>query len=146
MPTCQGNSGCNTDTAASFNFTARKGTTFSYKMSFKVYPTDGSPADAVPEDISDSLFYMQVRTYTGSLILDLTEQNGRLSKLDNTLTIYVAADVMGTIPPGNFQYDLMQEDIVSGNVIARLAGSFTVNQNITQIPSNELAHSYRTVM
>jgi hypothetical protein len=126
---CIGNSLCNMDSAAPFDFISRRATTFSYKVTFKLQSAGSVPGPALPEDISQSQFYMQVRM-NGSLALNLNEANGMLSKVGSTLNIYVPASIM-TIPPGRYVYDLMQEDMPSGVLRARLAGNFTINQNVT---------------
>src|SRR3954471_12847581 len=140
---CTSNSTGGSNSVAVFDFTVAQGATFSYKLKFSTYPPGDNPDNATPSDLSTSKFYMQVRTRgTNQLLLDLTEDNGRLSREGNILTMYVPASDMANVPAGSHAYDLKEQNTATGHIIVRLTGSFMVAPTVTQVSIPEVNPLY----
>jgi hypothetical protein len=75
---------------------------------------------------------MQVRPTVTSetIIIELTTENGRITLLDNTITLDIIADDTEALPTGAYKYDL---EIQTGAEVIRLVqGSFTVSPEVTR--------------
>jgi tRNA threonylcarbamoyladenosine modification (KEOPS) complex Pcc1 subunit len=75
---------------------------------------------------------MQVRptVVSETIIIELTTENGRITLLDNTITLDITADDTEALPTGAYKYDL---EIQTGAEVIRLVqGSFTVSPEVTR--------------
>lgn len=87
--------------------------------------------DSLP-DYSGSTARMQVRptVESATVIIDLATTNGRMTLLNNTITLDIVANDTTALPIGSYRYDL---EIKTGEEIIRLVqGSFKVSPEVTR--------------
>lgn len=114
--------------AGVLNITAYRGDTFSLGLLIKEKLTN------VPIDITGFLFKMLVRTKianTGTSILSFDNDEGIdiVDAAAGSILLHKTAAQM-SISPGTYYYDL-QYTKPSGEVVTFLAGTFTIQQEIT---------------
>ena len=118
--------------AANLNFDGRQvqaceqGATFSFVWSWE-------DSEGVKVDLSTFAgIRMQVRkNYGGTLIVELTTANGRITIDSNEdVTLQLTATETTTLPPGNYVYDLEVEN-VDGTVYRLIEGQFKITPEVT---------------
>lgn len=111
--------------AGTYNIICEQGATFQRLLSVV-------NADNTEPDYSSSTARMQVRPTVASetVIIELTTENGRITLLNNTVTLDISADDTEALPIGAYKYDL---EIQTGTEVIRLVqGSFTVSPEVTR--------------
>ena len=111
--------------AGTYNIVCEQGATFSREITV-------INADNTVPDFNTSTARMQVRPTVASttVIIELTTENGRISLLDNKITLTIDADDTTTLTPANYVYDL---EIVTGTLVVRLVeGTFRVSPEVTR--------------
>jgi hypothetical protein len=107
----------NQDIAGVLDMVCNRGNTFQLALQFQ------------DETINTSSFKMQVKG-SGTIALDLSTDNGKLTINNNTLSINVSAADMLSLKATTYNYDLVQ---TTGDVKQiRLRGRFIVNPLITE--------------
>jgi hypothetical protein len=111
--------------AGTYNIICEQGATFQRIISVV-------NADNTEPDYNMSTGRMQVRPTAASetVIIDLATSNGRITLLDNTITLNIGANDTRTLPIGAYKYDL--EITTGSNVIRLVQGSFTVSPEVTR--------------
>ncbi|MDR6195920.1 hypothetical protein [Siphonobacter sp. SORGH_AS_0500] len=107
-------------TAAYVEFESRRGDTFYRRLAFTKKGLD--------ESLEDSSFKMQIRKYSGAVLLELTKDNYLLIE-GNLIQIEIPADIMKDLPVGEYQFDLQQTK--GAQVKTRLEGTFIITPDIT---------------
>jgi hypothetical protein len=111
--------------AGTYNIICEQGATFSRQITVV-------NADSTEPDFNSSTARMQVRPNVTSttILLELTTENGRISLLDNVISLLVAATDTDALVTGTYVYDL---EIQTGiNVIRLVEGSFRVSPQVTR--------------
>jgi hypothetical protein len=111
--------------AGTYNIICEQGATFQRNISVV-------NADNTEPDYTNSTARMQVRPNVTSetVIIELTTENGRITLLNNTITLDITADDTEALPTGAYKYDL---EIQTGSEVIRLVqGSFTVSPEVTR--------------
>jgi hypothetical protein len=111
--------------AGTYNIICEQGATFQRNISVV-------NADNTEPDYTNSTARMQVRPNVTSetVIIELTTENGRITLLNNTITLDITADDTEALPTGVYKYDL---EIQTGSEVIRLVqGSFTVSPEVTR--------------
>jgi hypothetical protein len=111
--------------AGTYNIICEQGATFQRNISVV-------NADNTEPDYTSSTARMQVRPTVLSpvIIIELTTENGRITLLNNTITLDIIADDTEALPTGAYKYDL---EIQTGAEVIRLVqGSFTVSPEVTR--------------
>lgn len=109
-----------------YNITVYNGTTFALSPVWKV--------DNLPVDLTGYTAKMQVRDISANLIAELSTSNGKITinaaigQVNLALTATQTA--VGTLPVGNYNYDLNLTDSAS-NVYKILEGAFIVKASVT---------------
>lgn len=111
--------------AGTYNIICEQGATFQRSISVV-------NADNTEPDYNASTARMQVRPTVDSatIIIELTTENGRITLLNNTITLDINADDTAALPTGAYKYDL--EIQTSADVIRLVQGSFTVSPEVTR--------------
>ena len=111
--------------AGKYSFVIEQGATLNFQI-------DWTDSDGNPIDLTGYHARMQVRPTVASetVIIELTTENGRITLLDNTVTLDISADDTEALPVGAYKYDL---EIQTGAEVIRLVqGSFTVSPEVTR--------------
>lgn len=111
--------------AGTYNIICEQGATFQRNISVV-------NADNTEPDYTNSTARMQVRPNVTSetVVIELTTENGRITLLNNTITLDITADDTEALPTGAYKYDL---EIQTGSDVIRLVqGSFTVSPEVTR--------------
>jgi hypothetical protein len=89
-------------------------------------------ADGTLPDYNTSTARMQVRPSVDSLviIIELTTENGRITLLDNSITLNIIADDTTILVAGSYKYDL--EIQTGADVIRLVQGEFKVSPEVTR--------------
>jgi hypothetical protein len=111
--------------AGTYNIICEQGATFQRNISVV-------NADNTEPNYTSSTARMQVRPTVTSetIIIELTTENGRITLLDNTITLDIIADDTEVLPTGAYKYDL--EIQTGADVIRLVQGSFTVSPEVTR--------------
>lgn len=114
--------------AGTYNFAAEQGATLERTITY----TDSANAIV---NLTGYIGRMQIRSAveSSSIILELTTANSRIvmGGALGTISIYVDAATMSSIPAGNYVYDL--EIVSSGGKVTRLIeGRFVVKAEVTR--------------
>lgn len=90
-------------------------------------------ADGTLPNYNTSTARMQVRPTVESLviIIELTTENGRITLLDNSITLDILADDTTILAAGAYRYDLEIE--TGADVIRLVQGNFTVSPEVTRV-------------
>lgn len=72
---------------------------------------------------------MQVRDAAGTLVIELTTANARIS-VGASITLSLSDDLTGALTAGSYQYDLLLT-AAGGQTTKLLQGTFTVEDTIT---------------
>ena len=125
----------NLDTSEVVNITCRRGDTFSLTLTLK-----DSSGTALQLTTLGYEFLMEVRSQAANSIVIGTPGKGRAAddgsaftfSTDDSggVTINASAEIMRTVPAGNYIYDLQQ--IVDGNHTTIIRGSFKVNEDVSK--------------
>lgn len=111
--------------AGTYNIVCEQGATFLREIT--VVNADGS----IP-DYGTSTARMQVRPTVDSatIIISLTTENGRITLLDNKITLNITADDTTLLVQGTYKYDL--EIVTGADVIRLVQGDFKVSPEVTR--------------
>jgi len=112
--------------AGTYDIICEQGATFQREISV-VNQDDSIPSYAL------STARMQVRPTVESLIIiiELTTENGRITLLNNTITLNITADDTTILPIGTYKFDL--EIATEDKVIRLVQGSFRVSPEVTRV-------------
>ena len=111
--------------AGTYNIVCEQGATFLREIT--VVNADGS----IP-NYGTSTARMQVRPTVDSatIIISLTTENGRITLLDNKITLNITADDTTLLAQGTYKYDL--EVVTGADVIRLVQGDFKVSPEVTR--------------
>jgi hypothetical protein len=111
--------------AGTYNIICEQGATFIREITVV-------NADNTVPDYNSSTARMQVRPTIESttIIIELTTENGRITLLDNKITLNITAEDTTDLIQGVYKYDL---EIVTGTEVTRLVqGDFKVSPEVTR--------------
>lgn len=84
-------------------------------------------------DFNEYRGLMEIRKGDGTLILALSTDNGRFApQIDKRARLFIDDNDTRVMPVGNYDYDLLVEEIVSGIVTPLLAGKARVKELVTR--------------
>lgn len=111
--------------AGTYNIVCEQGATFTREIT--VVNADGS----IP-DYGTSTARMQVRPTVDSatIVISLTTENGRITLLNNKITLDITADDTTLLAQGTYKYDL--EVVTGADVIRLIQGDFKVSPEVTR--------------
>lgn len=111
--------------AGTYNIVCEQGATFNREIT--VVNADGS----IP-DYGTSTARMQVRPTVDSatIVISLTTENGRITLLNNKITLDITADDTTLLAQGTYKYDL--EVVTGADVIRLIQGDFKVSPEVTR--------------
>lgn len=111
--------------AGTYNIVCEQGATFLREIT--VVNADGS----IP-DYGTSTARMQVRPTVDSatVIISLTTENGRITLLNNKISLNITADDTTLLVQGTYKYDL--EIVTGADVIRLVQGDFKVSPEVTR--------------
>lgn len=108
-----------------YNYRIVQGDTFQNVPVWKIAST--------PVNVTGYSAVMQIRkTATGTLLLELSSTNGRITvgTTDGSFTLYIAPADTSSLPVGDWYYDL-QVTAPNGTVTTLLQGGFSVTAQVT---------------